>query len=201
MTGTFKPTIKLIIVGNSSVGKTCLMGRFASGEFSDRYNPTLGVDFKLKTLEIDDVIYRIQIWDTAGQERFQTVTSAYYRGADVAMIVYDCTNTASFDGLRTWLTNLREHADAGVRLVVVGNKCDLIDKKTVPMERGKRFAEANNALFFETSALTNAGIDICFMMAMENEVKLRNERGPPIEEEDDTIHLGVDSPARTACCK
>lgn len=122
--------IKLVIIGNSSVGKSSVLLRFSDDQFSESYLTTIGVDFRFKTLNIDGRKVKLQIWDTAGQERFRTITNAYYKGADGIVLVYDITNSASFEDIeRFWLNEVESYAEKDVELLLLGNKSDLADQR------------------------------------------------------------------------
>ena len=132
-----KPKLDYIIIGNSSVGKTCILNRFIDGTFSEEYQNTIGVEFGSKPLTIDGHSLVLQIWDTAGSENFRSVTRSYYKQVQVAFIVYDVTRKASFLEVKTWLKNCRDNAQRGLVIVLVGNKTDLGDKRKVSAEEGK----------------------------------------------------------------
>ncbi len=120
---------KLVLIGDSSVGKSCLLLRFADDSFTESYISTIGVDFRFRTVKIEDKTVKLQIWDTAGQERFRTITSAYYRGADGIIMVYDVTRTESFDHVQDWLNEVNRYANQGLcKKLLIGNKCDRTDR-------------------------------------------------------------------------
>merc|ERR1719242_3009091 len=122
---------KLVLIGDSGVGKSCLLLRFADDAFTESYISTIGVDFRFRTVKIDKKTVKLQIWDTAGQERFRTITSAYYRGADGIIMVYDVTNYESFDHVEEWLSEVDRYANEGTAKLLVGNKADLVEEKQV----------------------------------------------------------------------
>uniref|UniRef100_A0A452XJS4 Uncharacterized protein n=1 Tax=Aegilops tauschii subsp. strangulata TaxID=200361 RepID=A0A452XJS4_AEGTS len=128
---------KLLLIGDSSVGKSCLLLRFADDAYVDTYISTIGVDFKIRTVELDGKSVKLQIWDTAGQERFRTITSSYYRGAHGIIIVYDVTDRESFNNVKQWLSEIDRYASDSVCKLLVGNKCDLVDSKVVDTEEAK----------------------------------------------------------------
>merc|ERR1719190_200320 len=123
--------LKVVMVGDSGVGKSCLLKRFASNEWQDGYISTIGVDFEIVTLNLQNQVVKLQIWDTAGQERFHNITTSYYRGAMGIMLVYDITNAKSFDNIAKWLRNIDEHANEDVERMILGNKADMEDKRVV----------------------------------------------------------------------
>ncbi|GAB2295507.1 Ras- protein RABA4d [Dionaea muscipula] len=154
---------KVVLIGDSAVGKSQLLARFARNEFSVDSKATIGVEFQTKTLFIDQKTVKAQIWDTAGQERYRAVTSAYYRGAVGAMLVYDMTKRQSFDHMARWLDELRGHADKNTVIMLIGNKCDLASLRAVPVEDAKEFAERENLFFMETSALDTTNVETAFL--------------------------------------
>ncbi|KAL8142923.1 hypothetical protein V2J09_015955 [Rumex salicifolius] len=154
---------KVVLIGDSAVGKSQLISRFARNEFSINAKATIGVEFQTKTLIIDEKTVKAQIWDTAGQERYRAVTSAYYRGAVGAMLVYDMTKRQSFDHVATWLDELRGHADKNIVVILIGNKCDLSSLRAVPVEDAKEFAERESLFFMETSALDSTNVETAFL--------------------------------------
>ncbi|ESQ46147.1 hypothetical protein EUTSA_v10000314mg [Eutrema salsugineum] len=153
---------KVVLIGDSAVGKSQLLARFTRDEFSMDSKATIGVEFQTRTLVIDEKSIKAQIWDTAGQERYRAVTSAYYRGAVGAMLVYDITKRESFDHIPRWLEELRAHADKNIVIILIGNKSDLEDQRSVPMEDAKEFAEKEELFFLETSALNSTNVENSF---------------------------------------
>ncbi|XP_034055410.1 ras-related protein ORAB-1-like [Gymnodraco acuticeps] len=161
---------KLILIGDSSVGKTNLLLRFADDtgiSFS-----TIGVDFRIRTIELDGKTIKLQIWDTAGQERFRTITSSYYRGAHGIIVVYDVTDQESFNNVKQWLQEIDRYASENVNKLLVGNKCDLTKKKVVDYTTAKEFAENVGIPFLEISAKSATNVDQAFM-TMAAEIKKR----------------------------
>ncbi|KAG2174996.1 hypothetical protein INT43_006058 [Umbelopsis isabellina] len=154
---------KLVLIGDSGVGKSNLLSRFTSNEFNLESKSTIGVEFATKNIVIDDHTIKCQIWDTSGQERYRAITGAYYRGAVGALLVYDITRPSSFQNIDHWLKELKDHADENIVMMLVGNKSDLADSsRAVPTEEGGAFAEDNKMLFFETSALDATNVDAAF---------------------------------------
>ncbi|KAI3794893.1 hypothetical protein L1987_37534 [Smallanthus sonchifolius] len=153
---------KVVIIGDSAVGKSNLLSRYARNEFNMHSKATIGVEFQTQTMEINGKEVKAQIWDTAGQERFRAVTSAYYRGAVGALVVYDISRTTTFDSVSRWLQELQTHSDTTVARMLVGNKCDLNNIRAVSVEDGKKLAEEHGLFFLETSALDSTNVKTAF---------------------------------------
>eukprot|EP00042_Codosiga_hollandica_P032604 m.209947 g.209947 ORF g.209947 m.209947 type:complete len:204 (-) comp53954_c0_seq5:369-980(-) len=154
---------KLLLIGDSAVGKTCILFRFSDDSFNTTFIATIGIDFKIRTIEIDGKKIKLQIWDTAGQERFRTITTAYYRGAMGIMLVYDITNEKSFENIKTWMRNIEQHATDDVVKMILANKCDMEEKRVVTQEQGRKLASEFGVRFYETSAKENINIEEAFM--------------------------------------
>eukprot|EP01120_Amphizonella_sp_Union-15-10_P013387 TRINITY_DN619_c0_g1_i1.p1 TRINITY_DN619_c0_g1~~TRINITY_DN619_c0_g1_i1.p1 ORF type:complete len:206 (-),score=43.35 TRINITY_DN619_c0_g1_i1:102-719(-) len=154
---------KLLLIGDSGVGKSSLLLRFADNTFTESFISTIGVDFKIRTIEIDNMTVKLQIWDTAGQERFRTITSSYYRGAHGIIVVYDITNQETFNNVQKWLQEIDRYACENVHKLLVGNKCDLVNERKVPLETAREFAEQLNLIFLETSAKNSTNVEEAFM--------------------------------------
>ena len=165
---------KLVLIGDTSVGKSCLLLRFADDTFSDAYLSTVGVDFRFRTVRVGKKAVKLQIWDTAGQERFRTITSAYYRGADGIVMIYDVTNLESFNHVNEWLTEVSRYAAEGTSRLLVGNKCDKIAERVISTEKGKAFADNLGIAFIETSAKDATNVEQAFMAMTE---ELVNRKG------------------------
>ncbi|CAA6660218.1 unnamed protein product [Spirodela intermedia] len=163
---------KLLLIGDSSVGKSCLLLRFSDDSYVDSYISTIGVDFKIRTVELDGKTIKLQIWDTAGQERFRTITSSYYRGAHGIIIVYDVTEMESFNNVKQWLSEIDRYANDSVCKLLVGNKCDLVEDKVVDTEKAKAFADELGIPFLETSAKDSINVEQAFL-TMSAEIKKR----------------------------
>uniref|UniRef100_A0A8C3NM02 small monomeric GTPase n=1 Tax=Geospiza parvula TaxID=87175 RepID=A0A8C3NM02_GEOPR len=159
MAKTYDYLFKLLLIGDSGVGKTCALFRFSEDAFNATFISTIGIDFKIRTIELDGKRIKLQIWDTAGQERFRTITTAYYRGAMGIMLVYDITNEKSFENIRNWVRNIEEHASPDVEKMILGNKCDANDKRQVSREQGEKLAASFGIKFMETSAKANINIE------------------------------------------
>jgi len=164
--------IKLLLIGDSGVGKSCLLLRFSDDSFTTSFITTIGIDFKIKTITLDGKRIKLQIWDTAGQERFRTITTAYYRGAMGILLVYDVTDEQSFQNIRNWIRNIEQHAADNVNKVLIGNKADMLSEKVVETERGQQLADEYGIKFFETSAKSNQNVVESFT-SIATEIKKR----------------------------
>jgi len=163
---------KLLLIGDSGVGKSCLLLRFADDTYTESYISTIGVDFKIRTIELNGKTIKLQIWDTAGQERFRTITSSYYRGAHGIIVVYDVTDQVSFNNVKQWLQEIDRYACENVNKLLVGNKSDLVTKKVVDMNTAKEFADGLGIPFLETSAKNATNVEQAFIL-MATEIKNR----------------------------
>ncbi|EYC40167.1 hypothetical protein Y032_0626g825 [Ancylostoma ceylanicum] len=153
---------KVVLIGDSGVGKSNLLSRFARNSFNLESKTTIGVEFATKTVEIDGKLIKAQIWDTAGQERYRAITSAYYRGAVGALLVYDISKQNTLDSCERWLRELREFSNESVSVMLVGNKLDLRHFRAIPTEVALKFAEKNHLAFIETSALDSTNVNEAF---------------------------------------
>jgi len=153
---------KVVLIGDSGVGKSNLLSRFTRNEFNLESKSTIGVEFATRSIVVDDKTVKAQIWDTAGQERYRAITSAYYRGAVGALLVYDISKRPSFENVQRWLKELRDHADSNIVIMLVGNKSDLKHLRAVTTEEAKEFAAENHLTFIETSALDATHVEDAF---------------------------------------
>ena len=155
---------KLLLIGDSGVGKSCLLLRFSDDTYNDSYISTIGVDFKIRTIELEGKRIKLQIWDTAGQERFRTITSSYYRGAHGIIIVYDVTDTVSFDNVKQWLNEIQLYASEDVSRLLVGNKADVEgDLKEIETIEAQEYAETHDMTLIETSAKNGDNVESAFI--------------------------------------
>ncbi|KAM6974654.1 ras-related protein Rab-25-like [Tautogolabrus adspersus] len=153
---------KVVLIGESGVGKSNLLSRFTKNEFSHDSRTTIGVEFSTRTVQMNNFTIKAQIWDTAGLERYRAITSAYYRGAVGALLVYDITKHLTYESAERWLKELLEHGDPHIVVMLVGNKKDLETLRTVPTEEAKDFAEKRGLMFIETSALDSINVEDAF---------------------------------------
>lgn len=159
---------KIVLIGDSGVGKSNLLSRFTRKGFNLESRSTIGVEFAARTIEVDGKKIKAQVWDTAGQERYRAITSAYYRGAVGAFIVYDISKSESYENVSKWLKELKENADENIVIELVGNKSDLDHLRAVPTEEAKHFATENQLLFTEASALDASNVDLSFQQLLKS---------------------------------
>ena len=183
-------TFKYIIIGNAAVGKSNISFRFTKGQFSEKYQATIGMEFTYKNVKIGEKIYRIQIWDTAGQECFKSVSRGYYKSSVCALVVYDITNRKSFDNVIEWIEECKNNGPQTVTMVLVGNKSDLKEMRNISYEEGEELANRFNMMFFETSALNGDNIDKLFNDTAETIVKKMENNYYDLSNEDCGIKLG-----------
>lgn len=172
MNAEYDYLFKLLLIGDSGVGKSCLLLRFADDTYTESYISTIGVDFKIRTIELEGKTVKLQIWDTAGQERFRTITSSYYRGAHGIIVVYDVTDGDTYSNVKQWLQEIDRYACEGVNKLLVGNKSDLTNKKVIDYTVAKEFAEGLQIPFLETSAKNATNVEQAFL-TMAKQIKDR----------------------------
>ena len=158
---------KIILIGNSGVGKSSILHRYMKRTFDSNYKVTIGVDFFMKSLTINEQMVKIQIWDTAGQEKYKSMVSSYYRGAHVALIVFDLTSHASFEALPSWVEIFFKNGPEQKNTILIGNKKDLVEERQVSQEEVELFSQTNNMIYFETSAKDGDNIDYVFSYTAE----------------------------------
>jgi len=198
---TYDLLFKLLLIGDSGVGKTCILFRFSDDAFNTTFISTIGIDFKIKTIELRGKKIKLQIWDTAGQERFHTITTSYYRGAMGIMLVYDITNAKSFDNIAKWLRNIDEHANEDVEKMILGNKCDMEDKRVIPKEKGEAIAREHGIRFLETSAKANINIEQAFLELAEAILNKTPGRDPQEGDGTKINQLNQNRPKDRQCCQ
>ncbi|KAK9238368.1 ras family-domain-containing protein [Lipomyces kononenkoae] len=192
--------IKLLLIGDSGVGKSCLLLRFSEDSFTPSFITTIGIDFKIRTIDLDGKRIKMQIWDTAGQERFRTITTAYYRGAMGILLVYDVTDEKSFNNIRNWFSNVEQHASEGVNKLLIGNKCDWEEKRAVSTEQGKALANELGIPFIEASAKANINVEEAFV-SLARQIKQRVDlASEPQPNNNIDISSGQKSSSAGKCC-
>lgn len=168
--------MRLLLVGETGVGKTCVLCRYASEEFIDSHITTIGIDFKMKTISVGGKTIKVQIWDTAGQERFESITKQFYRRAQGIILVYDITSKVSFEALPKWIDYVKQFAREDVSVLLMGNKKDKEDNRQVAEEEAKKFAEKNKLLFYETSAKDSVNLEKAFYSLCEDVINKEKEK-------------------------
>ena len=195
---------KVLLLGNSNVGKSSLFLRFVDDIWNDTFVPTIGVDFKIKTFDIDEKKIKMQIWDTAGQERFKNIIASYYRGAHGILLIYDVTDKDSFKNLSNWLIEIEKNASKNVLKVLIGNKSDLEDKRVITFNQGKDFADAYGLKFIETSAKKNLNVNEAFETLGRELMKAGTDKKINNQKEYKTISVtkaqDLNAPQREGCC-
>lgn len=196
---------KVVLIGDSEVGKSNLLLRFTRDEFNLESRSTIGVEFASRSVTLEDnKVAKAQIWDTAGQERYRAITSAYYRGALGALLCFDLTKRTSFESIERWLEELSEHATPRIRTLLIGNKCDLEHLRTVSTEEAQELATSRNMAYVETSALNSTNVEHAFMAILKEiyaEVKICSS-GPAVEQGNPAVSLrseGIEH-EKDSCC-
>lgn len=201
---------KVVLIGDSGVGKSNLLSRFTRNEFSLESKSTIGVEFATRSIRVDDKIVKAQIWDTAGQERYRAITSAYYRGAVGALLVYDVTRHVTFENVERWLKELRDHTESNIVIMLVGNKADLRHLRAVSTEDATTFAEKENTFFMETSALESLNVENAFTEVLSQIYRVVSRKALDIGDDPaalpkgQTINVGsrddVSAVKKVGCC-
>lgn len=196
---------KVVLIGDSGVGKSNLLSRFTRNEFCLESKSTIGVEFATRSVQIDGKTIKAQIWDTAGQERYRAITSAYYRGAVGALLVYDITSFESFNNARKWLTELRDHSDSNIVVLLAGNKNDLSHLRAVSVEQAHEFANSEDLTTIETSALNSSNVEQAFtdLLSMTYSVMCKETlqgASPSVTHRQDIIELSSAARSSTRKC-
>ena len=194
----FDYLFKILLIGDSGVGKSCLLLRFADDTFTETHISTIGVDFKIRTIEIGGKVIKLQIWATAGQERFKTITASYYRGAHGIIVVYDVTDRDSFNNVKQWLHEIDRYGSESVVKVLVGNKSDLTSMRQVSHDEGQEFANILGLEFLETSAKNTNNTEKAFMKLAE--LVKNSIKGSQFEKMPNIVTLPYSRPVIGGCC-
>jgi len=198
---------KVVLIGDSGVGKSNLLSRFTRNEFNLESKSTIGVEFATRSIQVEGKIVKAQIWDTAGQERYRAITSAYYRGAVGALLVYDIAKHVTYENVERWLRELRDHADQNIVIMLVGNKSDLRHLRAVPTEEATAYAERNQLSFIETSALDSTNVEKAFTNILTEIYKSVSTRQVPSDRvqaispggNNITLTSAVEQPGKKCC--
>mmetsp|Transcript_32760 Transcript_32760/g.54117 ORF Transcript_32760/g.54117 Transcript_32760/m.54117 type:complete len:195 (+) Transcript_32760:43-627(+) len=185
---------KLVLLGDTAVGKSCLVVRFVRDEFFEFQEPTIGAAFLTQTVALDDSTVKFEIWDTAGQERYRSLAPMYYRGAAAAIVVYDITNPDSFTGAKSWVKELQRRGDPNVVIALAGNKADLEGRRKVQFEEANAYAEENGILHLETSAKNANNVKSLFV-----EIAKKLPKNPPQQEREAFPILAPTQESRSCC--
>lgn len=167
MNNNYDYLYKILLIGDTGVGKSALMYRFADNTYSENFVSTIGVDFKVKTINIGNKRAKIQIWDTAGQCRFRSIISCYYKGSHGIIIIFDITDRNSFNNVKIWLNEIKKNAKENIDTILIGNKCDILNRRKVSIEEATEFADSLDIDYIETSAKDNLNIEKMYMTIVE----------------------------------
>ena len=188
MTDEFDIIFKIVLIGDSGVGKTNLLGRYLKKEYKEETKATVGVEFGEKKYELNGLKIKAQIWDTAGQERYKAITSMYYKGAKGALIVFDLSSKNTFQNVEKWYNEIKKTADPNINLILIGNKSDLKDKRQISTEEGENKAKEMNVAYLETSALNSDNVDKAFDLLIQEITKKMKKEIEEEEYEENDIH-------------
>ena len=190
---------KILLLGDSAVGKSCLLLRYCENSFQESHLTTIGLDFRLKTVNLEDKRkIKVQIWDTAGEDRFRAITRNYYRGANGIILMYDVTDQKSFEHIRDWVEKIKEDAVEEIIIYLVGNKIDLNNKRIITNEEGKKLAAEYNIKYYETSAKNSIGVEEVFLSLIKEMDDLFLEKNN--KEVENPVNLNVKNKNKKNCC-
>ena len=163
---------KIVILGDTSVGKTCFFNRYVDNTFEEKTLGTIGIEYRLKNVQLENgSTIKLQIWDTAGQERFNSISKSYYRGAHAIILIFSVTNKKSFENVKTWVNQIKEETNEKITLILVGNKIDLVDKREIMESEGEELANEFDINYYECSAKTGENINLAFNELIKKMVK------------------------------
>ena len=190
---------KILLLGDSAVGKSCLLLRYCENSFQESHLTTIGLDFRLKTVNLEDKRkIKVQIWDTAGEDRFRAITRNYYRGANGIILMYDVTDQKSFEHIRDWVEKIKEDAVEEIIIYLVGNKIDLNNKRIITNEEGKKLAAEYNIKYYETSVKNSIGVEEVFLSLIKEMDDLFLEKNN--KEVGNPVNLNVKNKNKKNCC-
>ena len=195
--GYFDVKYKIMVLGESKVGKTSLIKRYTKDQFGGVYLTTVGMDFQDKIIEIEDKKVRLQVWDTAGQERFRNVTKSYFQSSRGLLVVYDITDKESFEKINFWIKNIKENAPENAKLILVGNKCDLANERQISYEEGEKKASNYNIKFFESSEKEGTNVKEFFFYLANEIYQDEKTKG---KDNKKTIQLNANQKGKKKCC-
>ena len=202
----FDKTCQLLIIGDTAVGKTSIISRYANGTFKEEYIATVGLDYSIKQEIIDDKSIQIKIWDTAGQERFKSLTQNYFRNAEGVILTFDVTSTESFGNLKYWISSFKENMEKKnifIPVIIIGNKIDLVDSREINKEDAEKFSKEKNYKYFETSAKTGEGVDEA-IKELVNQVLKQNGQKDDQKETRNSVQIKEDNEGsggkKKGCC-
>ncbi|EDW17224.1 ras-related protein Rab-43 [Drosophila mojavensis] len=189
---------KIVLIGDCCTGKTSILQRFKTGNYVERHGNTIGVDFSMKTIEVEGKQVKLQIWDTAGQERFRTITQSYYRANNGVIIVYDITKRATFANLQKWIEEVRRYTASNVLIILIGNKCDLESEREVDFEEARQMCQYIPEILFvmETSAKENTNVEDAFR-CLATELKRQHDSSNVQALDENTVQLGQSKPLKS----
>ncbi|XP_053398775.1 uncharacterized protein LOC123543199 [Mercenaria mercenaria] len=186
--------LRLLLIGETGVGKTCLLCRFATDDFVESHISTIGIDFKMKTMDLDGKVVKVQVWDTAGQERFEAITKQFYRRAQGILLVFDICSRKSYEAIPKWLEHVKQFCKENVVVTLIGNKSDKLDVRQVPFIEAQTFADDNDINFFEVSAKNKNNVDKPFRDMCRDILNVVEQEGEP---EKENTSILIDTPAQT----
>lgn len=194
-------SLKAVLVGDTKVGKSCLLSRFVQNTFDENMPATVGAAFLTKIVQTDSVNIRLQLWDTAGQEKYRSLAPMYYRSSAAAILVYDVTNKESLENLKTWIQEINNKAPQGIAVIIVGNKIDLVNERTVSQDAGLEVAKELGAVhYFEVSAKTGEGINQLFTKVAELDIKQDAIIDKPISRPAIVVKKDTKNEEGSGCC-
>ena len=201
----YDKTCQILLIGDSLVGKTCLIQRYANGIFKEDYITTVGLDYYTKQEMINNLNVSVKLWDTAGQERFKALTPSFFRNAEGVVIAYDVTNSESFDNLKFWISSIKTNLfekNIFIPIIIIGNKIDLEDMRDISKDIANKFAKENNFKYFETSAKTGEGVDEAFR-DLVNQILANSDKNEEAAKERKSVKIEdnqVDKKKKKGCC-
>ena len=204
--GNYDYIFKILLLGDSSVGKTCFLLRYSDDTFTENHISTIGLDYRFKLVNLEnDKKVKLQIWDTAGQDRFRAITKNYYKGAHGIILIYDVTNITTFNNIKSWVSQIRENTTEKIKITLVGNKIDEEDLRKISFDEGQKLAAEYDLKFFETSAKKNLRVSEVFNYITEeinnHNIKKEGENGDKNKTKAVFVSNVKLKSKKTVCCK